>query len=266
MVQNPAGSAANLLAIEAQFPSCEEYASCKLRGAPHLTLSTLPAGHPLRGSRDPRILIVTANPDAASTTTRPYAGPTGRNMLRMFWDPAFGLGLGTKPTTEVEEVAFLDDLRIYRTSAVKCGLPTGKPNMFEQQACHTKFLQPQLAAMPNLRVILPLGEVAISSVLGLQRPLTVGDYVGKPRGIRRSSGQPTIIAMPHPSSANSRFKAPSLATLAHLDRQRRSYDFTRDARGEDALADVAFPLALLELRDELTAVGFGARLTPLPSL
>lgn len=56
----------------------------------------------------------------------------------------------------------LHDCRI--TNAVRCLPPANKPETGEIRACNT-FLQQEMAAMPNLQVVLALGGIAHQAVL-----------------------------------------------------------------------------------------------------
>lgn len=117
---------------------------------------------PSFGPADGRLLIVGLAPGlrGANRTGRPFTGDYAGDLLYATLI-AHGFARGTydkRPDDGLELV----DCRI--TNAVRCVPPENKPTGAECNACRP-FLADEIAAMPNLRVILALGGVAHANVL-----------------------------------------------------------------------------------------------------
>ena len=119
-----------------------------------------------------RILIVGLAPGlrGANRTGRPFTGDSAGlylfTMLRRF-----GLASGNYREDGDDDIQ-LADVRI--TNAVRCLPPANKPVAAEINACRP-FLAAEIAAMPNLDIILTLGRLAHDATLrGIgQRPASV---------------------------------------------------------------------------------------------
>lgn len=144
-----------------------------------------------------------------------YSGPTDGRIATLFTEPAYGIRLAPPEPKPVDVGAFLAEHRIYRTSAVKCSVSGSDDGggMKVIQECRRRHLDAQVAAMPNLGLIIPLGAVAIQSLMGLMEKPKVLRWVGSARGIIANHaryGVP-VVCMPHPSPQNPAFNAPPSA-------------------------------------------------------
>ena len=123
------------------------------------------------GDPHARLLIVGLAPGmhGANRTGRPFTGDHAGILL---YDTLHRFGFGSRPTSEsADDDLELTDCRI--TNAVKCLPPANKPEPAEIRACNG-HLAAELAASPELRVILALGQVAHKAVLmavGLKQAL-----------------------------------------------------------------------------------------------
>lgn len=109
-----------------------------------------------------RLLIVGLAPGmhGANRTGRPFTGDHAGILL---YETLHRFGFGSQPVSEAaDDDLVLRDCRI--TNAVKCLPPANKPEPAEIRACN-HFLAGELAASPEVRVILALGLVAHKAVL-----------------------------------------------------------------------------------------------------
>ncbi|MDP2794786.1 MAG: uracil-DNA glycosylase [Sulfurisoma sp.] len=117
---------------------------------------------PAFGDPRARLLIVGLAPGmhGANRTGRPFTGDHAGILL---YEALHRFGFGSKPVSEsADDDLVLSDCRI--TNAVKCLPPANKPEPAEIRACN-RFLAAELAASPEVRVILALGLVAHKAVL-----------------------------------------------------------------------------------------------------
>lgn len=134
------------------------------------------------GELDAHMLVVGLAPGlkGANATGRPFTGDYAGDVLYAglakhgfasgAYDPTkFGVGRGTE--NKAANVAHGGDypdgftLRNVRiTNAVRCVPPENKPTPVEERTCNP-FLIREIAAMPNLRVILSLGLTSHNAVL-----------------------------------------------------------------------------------------------------
>ncbi len=148
-----------------------------------------------------RILIVGLAPGlrGANRTGRPFTGDSAGlylfTMLRRF-----GLASGNYREDGDDDIQ-LADVRI--TNAVRCLPPANKPVAAEINACRP-FLAAEIAAMPNLDIILTLGRLAHDATLrGIgQRPASVPFGHAKDRAIDLQGHVIRIISSYHCSRYN----------------------------------------------------------------
>ena len=125
------------------------------------------------GGLDARLLIVGLAPGlkGANATGRPFTGDFAGDVLYPVLIRA-GLASGHNGVTD-QSAAFRgqgaveDDLRLVNcriTNAVRCVPPENKPTPGEIVTCNG-FLRAEMAAMPNLRLVLSLGLVSHNAVL-----------------------------------------------------------------------------------------------------
>ncbi len=143
---------------------------------------------PSFGDPSAELLIVGLAPGlrGANRTGRPFTGDYAGDLLYATL-LKFGLASGTY------EARPDDGLRLLRsriTNAVRCVPPENKPEPAEATSCRP-FLAGELAALPNLRAILALGQIAhhqVLSALGLRRasyPFGHGTHYAISRDIHR---------------------------------------------------------------------------------
>lgn len=117
---------------------------------------------PSWGPRDSRILVLGMAPGqrGANRTGRPFTGDHAGKLLYATL-LQFGLAEGTYEERP-DDGLVLTGCRV--TNAVRCVPPANLPEPAEVRACNG-FLAGELAAMPNLRVVLALGVLAHNALL-----------------------------------------------------------------------------------------------------
>lgn len=117
---------------------------------------------PSFGELDAQILIVGLAPGlkGANFTGRPFTGDYAGDLL---YDTLlkFRLARGTYDKRADDELELINT-RI--TNAVRCVPPENKPTSEETNTC-LSFLREEIAAMPNLRIILSLGGISHKAVV-----------------------------------------------------------------------------------------------------
>jgi uracil-DNA glycosylase family 4 len=114
------------------------------------------------GGLDASLLVVGLAPGlkGANRTGRPFTGDYAGDLLYPGLNK-FGFSTGTYDA-RADDGLRLIDCRI--TNAVRCVPPENKPLGAETAACRP-FLTAEIAAMPNLRVLMALGKVAHDAVI-----------------------------------------------------------------------------------------------------
>lgn len=117
---------------------------------------------PAFGGLDARLLIVGLAPGlrGANRTSRPFTGDYAGDLLYATLSK-FGLARGSYGERADDGLALVGT-RI--TNAVRCVPPENKPVGAEERACRP-FLVAEIAAMPNLAIVLALGAIAHNAVL-----------------------------------------------------------------------------------------------------
>jgi uracil-DNA glycosylase family 4 len=127
-------------------------------------------GRPVPGFGDPEatVLVVGLAPAAhgANRTGRMFTGDrSGDWLYRALWRA----GYANQPTsTSIDDG--LELRGAYVTAPVRCAPPANKPTPAERAACRP-FLQRELALLPRVRVIVPLGQIgyqAVAAELGVR--------------------------------------------------------------------------------------------------
>ncbi len=114
------------------------------------------------GSLDAKLLIVGLAPGlrGANATGRPFTGDWAGDLL---YDTLLAQGLATGTYLErPDDGLTLVNCRI--TNAVRCVPPANRPTPAEAKTCRP-YLKDEMAAMPNLRVILAIGGFGHDAVL-----------------------------------------------------------------------------------------------------
>ncbi len=114
------------------------------------------------GSLEAQILVVGLAPglNGANQTNRPFTNDYAGDILYPTLQK-FGLAHGHYQRRK-DDGFTLDNVRV--TNAVRCVPPQNKVTADEVAACRP-FLQAEIAAMPNLKLILSLGAVSHGAVL-----------------------------------------------------------------------------------------------------
>ncbi len=117
---------------------------------------------PSFGPADAQLLIVGLAPGlrGANRTGRPFTGDWA-GILLFDTLAKFGLSTGRYDARSDDGLA-LDG--VFITNAVRCVPPANKPETAEIHACRP-FLAERLASLPNLKVIIALGQIAHQSTL-----------------------------------------------------------------------------------------------------
>ena len=154
-------------------------------------------GVPGFGPPDARILVVGLAPAAhgANRTGRMFTGDRSGDWLYRAMHAA---GLASQPESSNREDGLrLIDARI--TSVVRCAPPDNKPTTAERDNC-LPFLRRELAALPNLRVIVALGAYAWQNIA---RELNIRPRPRFAHGLEvEAQRNLTVICSYHPSQRN----------------------------------------------------------------
>lgn len=168
-------------------------------------------GVPSFGARDARILIVGLAPAAhgANRTGRMFTGDRSGDWLYRALHQA---GLANQPESTSRDDG-LELLGARVTSVVRCAPPENKPTTAERDQC-LPFLRRELAALPDLQVIVCLGAYAWDNTL---RQLNIRP---RPKFAHATEfavpAGPTVLASFHPSQRNTftgKLTEPMLAAI-----------------------------------------------------
>jgi uracil-DNA glycosylase family 4 len=144
-----------------------------------------------------RLLVVGLAPGrtGANRTGRPFTGDYAGVLLYETLIKT-GFARGSYDARPDDGLALVDCMI---TNAVRCAPPGNKPETVEEAACRP-FLAARIAALPHLRVIVTLGEVARRNVLralGLKASAGAGGH-----GARCEAGGYSLINSYHCSRLN----------------------------------------------------------------
>jgi uracil-DNA glycosylase len=122
------------------------------------------------GGLDARLLVVGLAPglQGANATGRPFTGDYAGDILYSsllkhgFAKGSYSSPRGTAIAFPYQDNLTLENCRI--TNAVRCVPPENKPETSEIKHCND-FLKAEIAAMPNLKIIISLGTVSHNAVL-----------------------------------------------------------------------------------------------------
>jgi uracil-DNA glycosylase family 4 len=162
-------------------------------------------GRPLPGFGDPkaRVYVLGLAPAAhgGNRTGRIFTGDRSGDFL---FAALYATGFANQPTS----VGFDDGLALtdlYVAAAVRCAPPMNRPTISERDNC-APYLVRELAALPQVRVIVALGAFAWDAAL---RTIATVDATPMPRprppfghGTEALVGQYQLIGSFHPSQRN----------------------------------------------------------------
>jgi uracil-DNA glycosylase family 4 len=161
-------------------------------------------GKPLPGFGDPaaRVLLVGLAPAAhgGNRTGRLFTGDRSGDWL---FGALYRAGFANQPNS----TGCSDGLRLrdaYVTAVVRCAPPDNKPWPGEIERCRDYLVQ-ELRLLPNLRVVVALGRIAMDGYLAAR--VAAGQSVPRPRpGFGHTAmhvlGDVTLITSYHPSQQN----------------------------------------------------------------
>ena len=202
------GSQANsdLLKAESGISTCNNFSKCSGSSECSLSLSSVEPGDERRGSRDPRVLIVTEAPDRESSEGSAYSGGISNRLVSMFCDEKYGIGLSQRDEDSFPE--FLTRNRFYATSAIKCHFEGSSSNVGDYviSQCRNRYLENQIEALEDLELMIPMGNVAAASVTRRSvSSVKITSRIGSHgRGIfpNYSRYDIPVVLLPHPSGNN----------------------------------------------------------------
>ena len=160
-------------------------------------------GRPVPGFGDPdgRILLIGLAPAAhgGNRTGRVFTGDASGDFL---WAALHAIGLADRPASRrADDGLTLTDT--YIAAAVRCAPPLNKPTNAERDTC-APFLRREMALLPNLRVIVALGQFGWDAAI---RALADLGHPGRPKprfghGAEVAIGPYVLLGTYHPSQQN----------------------------------------------------------------
>jgi uracil-DNA glycosylase family 4 len=122
-------------------------------------------GKPVPGFGDcnARVLIIGLAPGAhgSNRTGRPFTGDSSGNFM---YPVLYRTGFASQPNGRArDDGLYLKDA--YITAAARCAPPQNKPTPRELANC-APFLDREIAALPNVRVVVALGRIGFDAYLG----------------------------------------------------------------------------------------------------
>jgi uracil-DNA glycosylase family 4 len=158
-------------------------------------------GKPIPGFGDPkaRVLVIGLAPAAhgGNRTGRVFTGDRSGDFL---YRALYETGFASQP----ESVSLDDGLEvkdIYITAAVRCAPPGNKPTPEEFRNCRP-FLEREIEALKNVRVVVALGALAFHAYLGVIGEVKAHSSFGHDREHNMGTGRPILISSYHPSQQN----------------------------------------------------------------
>lgn len=188
-------------------------------------------GKPVPSFGDPnaRALIVGLAPGAhgSNRTGRPFTGDGSGNFL---YPVLYEAGFASQPkASSMQDGMRLHDLWI--TSVVRCAPPGNKPSPAELANC-APYLDEEIAALRNLRVIICLGKIGFDGVV--QHLLRTGKITSR-KGLQFAHGAEcplpgglALLASYHPSLQNT--NTGKLTAAMFLSIFRRAQELCRTSR------------------------------------
>ena len=163
-------------------------------------------GKPVPGFGDPnaQLMLIGLAPGAhgANRTGRMFTGDrSGDFLYRVLFDAGFA--------SQPHSVRAGDGLTLsnaYIGAAVRCAPPDNKPALDEIRNCRP-YLERELALLPNLKVVVVLGKLALDSYLSILKSegkieRRSAFVFGPDREYRTGSAWPVLICSYHPSQQN----------------------------------------------------------------
>ncbi len=165
-------------------------------------------GRPVPGFGDPeaRVLVLGLAPGAhgSNRTGRPFTGDASGNFM---FPVLYETGFASQSTaTDRNDGMTLRDL--YITAAVRCAPPDNKPTPAELAQC-APFLDREIAALKNVKVVVALGKIGFDAYLNhlkrlglLTNATSKKQYLFKHAASYAMPDGKTLLASYHPSNQN----------------------------------------------------------------
>lgn len=161
-------------------------------------------GRPVPGFGDPaaRLLLIGLAPGAhgSNRTGRQFTGDASGDWLM---GALYRAGFANQPATrDRDDGLCLHDA--YITACVRCAPPGNRPTPQEIANCRP-FLQRELALLPQARVVIALGQIALNGYLAAVRAqghAVPSVHFGHGMHVELPDGLPHLIASYHPSRQN----------------------------------------------------------------
>jgi uracil-DNA glycosylase family 4 len=168
-------------------------------------------GRPVPGFGDvnARVLLCGLAPAAhgANRTGRMFTGDDSGNWL---YAALHSAGFATQPVASgVDDGLALQDA--YITASARCAPPDNKPTPVELASC-APFLESEIAMLSRLRVVVALGRIAWTTILGVSRRADPAAFPSPAPAfghgaetsirIRANTGPVALVASYHPSRQN----------------------------------------------------------------
>ncbi len=160
---------------------------------------------PVPGFGDPnaRVLLLGLAPGAhgSNRTGRPFTGDASGNFM---YPILYKTGFASQPNAERLD----DGMRLidcYITAAVRCAPPDNKPTPEEIATC-APYLDRELSALKNLRVVVALGRIGFEAYLNFLKrqghAISKKDYLFGHAAEYKMPNGVTLLASYHPSNQN----------------------------------------------------------------
>ena len=161
-------------------------------------------GRPVPGFGDPaaRILVVGLAPAAhgGNRTGRVFTGDRSGDFL---WSALYATGFADRPSSRrADDGLTLTGVRV--AAVVRCAPPANKPSIAERDRC-LPYLVREIAVLPDLQVLVPLGAFGWDGVLRALAAL--GEPIPRPKprfghGAEAAIGPYRLVGSFHPSQQN----------------------------------------------------------------
>jgi len=159
---------------------------------------------PSFGSFEAKVLLIGLAPGAhgANRTGRMFTGDRSGDFL---YRALYETGFASQPTS----VSAGDGLELtdcYITAPVRCAPPDNKPNPQEFDACRP-FLERELALLPNVQVVVALGNLALRAYLRVLKDAgqmeKISPYPFRHGAVHHLEAElPALLCCYHPSQQN----------------------------------------------------------------
>jgi len=182
-------------------------------------------GRPVPSFGDPhaRVLVIGLAPGAhgANRTGRMFTGDSSGDFL---YSTLYATGFASQPEATTRD----DSLRLkdcYITAAARCAPPDNKPTREEFGAC-SPFLARELETLPNVRIVVALGHLALGAYLSVLQYKNLikkrSDYPFRHGKLYNLGDRlPDLVCSYHPSRQNTQTGRLTMSMMVGIFRQVR---------------------------------------------